>query len=251
MKFAKSAVVTALASLAFSVSAQATTLVITYSGVVSSGIDVTGVFGQAGQDLTGLSYTSVYSLIEPTPGAVVFTDGTSSTTYGGTAYDVPSPISATLTINGVTLSVGGLYIGVVGRENGLPGDIGYDLLFHEAQDYTAGTINETNNLVYNVIQSYTNNFLGAGDYTTSLNYTVQAGDEASGGFQFFTGNVASGAGPINAYGNLTPQTVNVAGITISAVPEPATWGMMFIGFGVLGAMSRRKKVTTRVRYHLN
>jgi PEP-CTERM motif len=34
-----------------------------------------------------------------------------------------------------------------------------------------------------------------------------------------------------------------------AVPEPATWGMMILGFGVIGgAMRRRAKVTTTVSY---
>lgn len=35
----------------------------------------------------------------------------------------------------------------------------------------------------------------------------------------------------------------------SAVPEPATWGMMILGFGMIGGvMRRRAKVTTKVSY---
>lgn len=45
-------------------------------------------------------------------------------------------------------------------------------------------------------------------------------------------------------GELT-YTADAAG----AVPEPATWGMMILGFGVIGgAMRRRAKVTTTVSY---
>jgi hypothetical protein len=33
-----------------------------------------------------------------------------------------------------------------------------------------------------------------------------------------------------------------------AVPEPATWGMMVLGFGLIGAAARRRRVRTQVRY---
>ena len=36
---------------------------------------------------------------------------------------------------------------------------------------------------------------------------------------------------------------------VTAVPEPATWAMMLLGFGALGyAMRRRPKVSTRIRF---
>ena len=36
--------------------------------------------------------------------------------------------------------------------------------------------------------------------------------------------------------------------TAAAVPEPATWAMMMLGFGAMGAMLRRRRTVTRVRY---
>ena len=33
-----------------------------------------------------------------------------------------------------------------------------------------------------------------------------------------------------------------------AVPEPATWAMMMLGFGAMGATLRRRKTTTRVQF---
>ncbi|QDZ09176.1 PEP-CTERM sorting domain-containing protein [Sphingomonas panacisoli] len=36
--------------------------------------------------------------------------------------------------------------------------------------------------------------------------------------------------------------------TGGAVPEPATWAMMLLGFGAIGGTLRRRSVTTRVRY---
>jgi hypothetical protein len=35
---------------------------------------------------------------------------------------------------------------------------------------------------------------------------------------------------------------------VAAVPEPATWGMMILGFGMIGAASRSRKVKTTVTY---
>ncbi len=35
---------------------------------------------------------------------------------------------------------------------------------------------------------------------------------------------------------------------ISAVPEPATWGLMVLGFGMIGAAARSRKVKTTVSY---
>ena len=43
--------------------------------------------------------------------------------------------------------------------------------------------------------------------------------------------------------------VNVVGRFITAaVPEPATWGMMILGFGVMGAALRRRRQQVRVTY---
>lgn len=34
----------------------------------------------------------------------------------------------------------------------------------------------------------------------------------------------------------------------SAVPEPATWGLMLVGFGLMGAAMRRRTVRTSVTF---
>lgn len=38
------------------------------------------------------------------------------------------------------------------------------------------------------------------------------------------------------------------GAVSPAVPEPATWAMMTLGFGAMGFAMRRKKVNTRIRF---
>ena len=37
-------------------------------------------------------------------------------------------------------------------------------------------------------------------------------------------------------------------INVAGVPEPATWGLMILGFGAVGGAMRRRKVATSVRF---
>ena len=46
-----------------------------------------------------------------------------------------------------------------------------------------------------------------------------------------------------------PTQVRLCGVSaISAVPAPATWGLLIMGFGLMGAAMRRKDRTLRIRY---
>ncbi len=38
-----------------------------------------------------------------------------------------------------------------------------------------------------------------------------------------------------------PPVALLDGVSVTAVPEPATWGLMLVGFGVLGAFARRRR----------
>jgi hypothetical protein len=63
----------------------------------------------------------------------------------------------------------------------------------------------------------------------------------------FSGNATINQGQVA--GN---QAMNFGSVEVPAVPEPATWGMMLLGFGAIGGMMRRKKAATtkaRVRYN--
>ena len=53
----------------------------------------------------------------------------------------------------------------------------------------------------------------------------------------------NGGGGISTLGNATSSPVN------AAVPEPATWAMMMLGFGAMGfAMRRRQNMSARIRF---
>lgn len=82
-----------------------------------------------------------------------------------------------------------------------------------------------------VTQGYTNANITVG----SVNWTSYS--------QIFT---AANAITRIQFTNTTPQGDNYAGldlVSLAAVPEPATWAMFVLGFGVLGAALRRSRKT--------
>ncbi|MBY0583667.1 MAG: PEPxxWA-CTERM sorting domain-containing protein [Sphingomonas sp.] len=86
----------------------------------------------------------------------------------------------------------------------------------------------------------------AGGYAGDLSFTVSAASPLSIASLGSNNGVYFTSDLINERG----KTGNVgATIATSAVPEPATWAMMLVGFGGIGAAMRRKpKVTTRIRF---
>jgi len=55
---------------------------------------------------------------------------------------------------------------------------------------------------------------------------------------------------IRSTGNGNPQALTSFTITpaVAAVPETATWGMMILGFGMIGAAARSRKAKTTVKF---
>ncbi|MEO5493399.1 MAG: NF038122 family metalloprotease [Sphingomonas sp.] len=54
---------------------------------------------------------------------------------------------------------------------------------------------------------------------------------------------------VNALNYATKSTASIFATTPNQVPEPATWAMMIVGFGLMGgAMRRNRKVTARIRF---
>lgn len=70
------------------------------------------------------------------------------------------------------------------------------------------------------------------------------------GAQIYSGSTSAPAiFQSGSFAALFDNNPNLAGtVTISAVPEPATWAMMLIGFGAVGFVMRRRRQTTTVRF---
>ena len=94
------------------------------------------------------------------------------------------------------------------------------------------------------------------DATTSAVLATQTVSTTSQSPQAFTLNftAASGSSIIRfadvATNNSTNQDIAIDNVSVSgAVPEPATWAMMMLGFGAMGfAMRRRAQTSARIRF---
>lgn len=208
---------------------------ITYTGVVSSGYDQTGVFLGNNTDLAGQAFTAVFTLNYPVPaGAYDFSDPTYQQLLGGDYYGSPSFLNAKITINGKTDTVSGQFYDHALNQY-YPGQ---DYVYHVSQDYIGGPTLYKNNQIYSYIQSTNDNYLIGPDITQSLNYTADSNDFTGGYFNFSQDIDADGAYEKYAYGNLVPSNVTVS---VSAVPEQSTWAMMITAFGFAGTAFRRQK----------
>lgn len=242
------------AALLAATPAEAATYLITYTGTVASGYDDTGEFLAPGSIFNGEAFTAVMTLIAPLPGALGYDNGVEASIYGGAGYPAPSPMSGTITINGVTRVFSGDWESLARHTNMCcaPGYGGLDRVYHDINDYnpdwaTDGAYLSTR--LYFSIQSYSNDFLATQDYTAPLTYTIQPGDEWEGGFLFSEYSNSFRTVHRNAQGRLNPSTVTIALADVGAVPEPATWAMMLAGFGMVGfAMRRRSPTRMRVSY---
>ena len=222
---------------AFSIAqpAAATTILITYTGTVTGGYDAAGLFGDPGP-LANDTFTSVYTLTYPTPGAIDNSYSGYHEIYGGTDYaqSPTSPLSGQLTINGHTVSVDGKYFGYHSLTSPYLFS-SYNGKFSEILDQVSSN---TGAYLKNYVGSASgDNFISSLNFADALNHTVTSSDFSGGYFQ----SPSNDAG-LSAHATLVDSAVSVQ--SISAAPEPATWGMMIFGFGIAGATLRARRRET-------
>lgn len=129
---------------------------------------------------------------------------------------------------------------------------------------TPGSMSRTVNLApgtYRLSFAYTGNQLGsqfpAAGFTASLgsfsnSFTGLPNNSAT--FTNYTsGNIViTGSGPttltFTQNGGDDFRGSIIDNVSIAAVPEPATWGMMILGFGLVGAAVRRRRTNLNVTY---
>jgi PEP-CTERM motif len=220
---------------------------ITYSGTVSLSNDLTGLFGGSGSSLDGSTYLAVYTLDDALPGAGYNNDGFQRLDYGGSFLSAPSPVSATLTINGITKSIMGTYVGTayLWNESTAPGLLGSDLVANQAYDiFTAGNHSDTAYIVNQIVSLASNEIVTSLNYSDLVNYVVQSNDllvYSAGYFSFQISDVISGQTIYsqNTIGVLSLGAVRFATHSAPA-PEPAS--VALLGIGVMGVgVCRRKR----------
>jgi len=224
----RSLIVSAVASLgiaaACAASADAATLVATYTGTVSSGYDQTGLFGTAGGDLAGAAYTVKYT-IDTTKGVYVNNLPSHDALYGGSDYGTSSPVSATVTINGITLSIGGETVGEDTNS------------WNWQANYAAQSHGTDNGVTYKFDVS---------------NYSYSVADSLLDTVPLYPGYHIWGSFAWRVYdSNISQYTAfTTADLTdlsqngtfqvsaLGGVPEPDTWVMMLLGVGMIGGSLR-------------
>jgi len=202
-----------------------------YTGTVSEGFDTTGIFGTAGSFLNGAAYTANYTF-ETTYGTTHSSLGLTEV-YGGGLWGTISPsLGATITINGITVSLVGNLIGhLVGYNNGTLSQV-----LHEAEDFADTGSGYSQTQLYNVIDNDSNAFTNS--LTDPLSYAVAAGDDAYGYFAVSDIAYDFGSASTNAYAQLVPDHITIG----APIPEPETYAMLLAGLGLLGFAARRRKL---------
>ncbi len=81
--------------------------------------------------------------------------------------------------------------------------------------------------------------------TQNFNFFGVTSDTAFTSFTLSAGAIApAGTSPSIVFDNIRFGSANVS----AAVPEPATWAMMLVGFGMVGAAVRRRQAKTSVAF---
>lgn len=205
------------------------TWTITTTGIVTEGVDVSGVFGVAGRDLLGLSFTqTITASIDPSQYAMTYDSGDSHFLYG----NGPSG-QTTTTVDGVTVN----FVTA-------PGQFQEQLIFHDyyvpignldrisshitGETTTAGVEIDAENLAY----SYGVPFLA----DTSFNVATTLVDP-----EIFKSAslVISGSQTAQVYA--TASRVDVSYDAGTNVPEPASIALLFAGLSSLALVHLRRR----------
>ena len=211
--------------------ASATTVNMTYMGIVTQGLDATGLFGSAQSNLGGLAYTAVYTF-NPELGTTS-NSPTDNSAFGGTGFGVPSPsLNAVLTINGHSAFFSG---GFAGEFSGTNTGIFSQISEFVRDLSTVGGLTD-NELIHSISNqtatlpaSLTLPFMHvvtSDDFVAGSNFVIRVIDQNN--------NLVAGAN-----GLLAPSMVSVE--VVSETPLPTALPLFVSGLGGLGLLGWRRK----------
>ncbi|HEY0435494.1 MAG TPA: PEP-CTERM sorting domain-containing protein [Phenylobacterium sp.] len=213
----------ALALVLSAASAQAAVMRATFTGTIGSGADFTGAFGPPLTLLTDMSVSQVF-VYDTGRGIPDPANPTSDSLVGGPFYGVANPIlDAWITINGHTRHVAPDFIGGVGL-------FGNRMSIIVADGLGDGVVTAAQMDVRFAPDA-------PADLETPFSRTIEP-------CEFGCGLVVQGPHhdgfftSFNYAASLDPTNLTVE--AMGAAPEPATWSLALLGFGLLGATLRSR-----------
>ena len=164
--------------------------------------------------------------------------GSVATLVGGTVYANDRPFA--------DIPAGGVFGGMFLAAGPTPGALA-TLNFTTPTNYLSFLWGSPD--TYNRLTVTTN--MGVQTFTTSsLGFPVSNGNQSFSQYVQFAASAGETITSVAFSNNPSVNAFETANFSIgSAVPEPATWAMMLVGFGAVGySMRRRKKATTRIQF---
>jgi len=233
----------AMMAAALAAPASANHFVATFTGIITSGSDSHNVFDQAGADLTGQSFTAIFTL-DDTAADFVLSDGAVyyNIYNGGPA----NPIHASMIVGGVSYALAPAtnsfedYLSWTRYSGGT-----FDQFMGNVANYVDDGVVSTLDSLQLYGDASLDDFLGSPlDYHTpfSHDFTSQSG----GSFQLSSNADSNGNAFYSETLDLKVTHITYAAAPASNVPEPASWAMMLVGFGLAGTALRRSR--TKVRF---
>ncbi|RYF06470.1 MAG: PEP-CTERM sorting domain-containing protein [Oxalobacteraceae bacterium] len=82
----------------------------------------------------------------------------------------------------------------------------------------------------------------------SLGFAVTNGNQAISTYAQFVASAGETIKSVSFSNSPARDAFEVANFTVTAVPEPGTWGMMLVGFGMVAGASRYRRRSTKIVY---
>jgi len=193
--------------------AAATVFNITLSGTIATGADDRGLFVPAHSSLAGQAFTIHYTLDAESMTTTTDSDGVSPLYR----FDTPGALTIAVTINGQTFTFHGSAQSI-----------------YQKTDHAADGSDPAFSRVD--FQTY--------DGLNSLSESATANDAPLGPLAIFpAGALAHSTLNLSLFGGaVRASSVDSGTISITGVPETASWMLMLAGFGAIGVAMRRNRV---------
>jgi len=212
--------------------------------VLFGGNDNLNLFGLQNIDLTGRAYTASYIYDTSVNFVENLTDSTQSVS-GGTFFNPfrPSPlVSASITVNGITVDVGGSFFGSYFTQSGL----GVSGILTDAiadRNLDQGSFpSRYAGQIFNNARRLDNGFALPLNQTATYDFDASV-NVANSAFRFLTLDAQDNILGASGFG-LRPERLFISQPGAGAVPEAGTWAMLIAGFGLVGAVARRRRLAS-------